>query len=405
MKKIISIGVVLTLMLSLLPIGTVSAVTDGETVTKLVNVAKNKPVSTEHSRDESYDPQAIVDDNVSNNNFWYGYIDSTVKPNITIDLQRRYPIEKLRIFDRGNSAMPTRGEFEIWGADREDFSDARLLFELNDNSVFPEKLDYVIELSEKPVCRYVRYQAKNAAVVYLREIQVFSTVTATEISREAATYTTTNLGGGSSMAGDQLVDGDFTDSSALYLKNQGSDENLSGYFSTFTIDLGTNKYVDMIEMYNRRGGGATSGDYRGYFTVYGSNEGTITDFTGLSPDGATAYSKIDKAAFEALTQTDGTTPVYKALSGIPIAVSDYTAQDGSVYNAFPNRASDSDRACYQVTLDNSEAYRYLTYRKNKTAIGSGYNLVQIVEFRAYQINPEIYNITCENGKVILDCSD
>ena len=403
MKKILALGVILTLLMSALPFTCVAAET-GDTVTKLVNVAKNKPATTEHSRSESYNPNVITDDNLTSANFWYGYVDSSTKPYITIDLERRYKIEKIRIFDRGDVTMPTRGQFEIWGADKADFSDARMLFELNDNSLFPEKYDYIAELGEKPVARYIRYQAKNAAVVYLREIQVFATVTATEITRKANTYTTTNIGS-TGMGGDKLVDNDFGDSSAIYLKNVGNDESMSGIYSSFTIDLDSPKHVDMIEMYNRRGGGATDGGYRGNFTLYGSGDGTIKDFTMLSSDGVTPYGKIDKTAFEAILAEDGETKVYKKITSIDSAVSDYTAKDGSIYCAFPNRADNDDRACYQTMLSGGETYRYLTYRKNKTAIGTGANLVQIVEFRAYQIHPEIYDISYADGKITLEFSE
>lgn len=404
MKRILSISMLLVFMLSVLPVGQAAAeATTGETVTKVVNVAKNKPVITEHSRSDSYDPQAIVDDNVANSNFWYGYVDSSVRPNITIDLQRRYPIETIRIFDRGDSTMPTRGEFEIWGADTENFSDGRLLFELSDNSAFPEKFDYIIELNDKPVCRYIRYQAKNAAAVYLREIQVFATVTATEISRNATTYTTANLGA-SSMGGNKAVDGQFNDGNSMYLKSGPGEANFPGIYSALTVDLGSVQHVDMLEMYDRFVEGSNNNDYLGNFTIYGSNEGVITDFTATAPGSANAYQKIDKTDFEALTREDGTTCVYSALAGIPSAVSVYTANDGSTYTPYPHRANQDDRSCWQATLNNTESFRYLTYRKNK-ASETSWNFVHMSEFRAYQFRPEIFGITYADGVITMDCSE
>ena len=404
MKRILSVSMILVFMLSLLPAGTVSAeATVGETVTKLVNVAKNKPVTTEHSRSESYDPRAIVDDNVTTGNFWYGYVDTVTKPHITIDLQRRYPIEKIRIFDRGDTTMPTRGQFEIWGADCEDFSDARLLFELADNNAFPAKFDLTVDLSDKPVCRYIRYQAKNAAVVYLREIQVFATVTATEISRTATTYTSTNLGS-SSMGGSRAVDGMFNDGNSMYLKSGPGEANFPGVYSTLTVDLGTEQHVDMLEMYDRFVAGSNNNDYLGNFTIYGSGEGTVTDFAATSPDGVTAYQKINKAAFEALSADGGVTKLYTALAGIPSAVGAYTANDGTTYIPYPHRANEADRSCWQSTVDNTQPYRYLTYRKDKTS-ETGWNIVHMSEFRAYQFHPDIFDVTYEDGTITLDCSE
>lgn len=405
MKKIISLGVLLALILSVLPINTAVAAS-GETVTKLVNVAKNKPVLSKHSRSESYDPNVLTDDNVTNANFWYGYVDASVKPNATIDLGRRYKLEKIRIFDRGDATMPTRGQFEIWGADKEDFSDGKMLFELNDNSAFPEKYDYIAELPQKPVCRYVRYQAKNAAVVYLREIQVFANVTATEISRNATTYTTDNASAG--MGGDKAVDGLFTDGGSMYLMSRSdASKKAELYYSTLTIDLGEAKSVDMIEMYNRVKSGGDNAGYKGNFTLYGSNESTITDFEAVHTESEKKYAMLKNSELEAIKKADGVSVVYKKLGGINGSVSTYTAKDGSTYSSFPSRANEDDTETgFQSTLDNSEKFRYITYRKNTTAPTDGtYHFVQLAEVRLYQIHPEIFDISYDGSKITLDCSE
>ena len=399
----------LTLILAAMLMNTVClalnvfAADTGETVTRLVNVAKNKPCVLLGALGGGT-ADAVNNDNMA---------DSVIIPaagtadkgTIGIDLQRRYPLEQIIIYDYDNESgigSAARGQFEILCADTENIDEAKVIFELNDaeNTEFVANGRYTITLGDKPVGRYVFYRSKVAgAMCAIREIQVFASVTAVEISRNAQTYTTSNLGA-TTMNGSKAVDGKFEDSNSMYLKVMPN--FCSTIYSTFTADLGTPKYVDMIEMYGRPGITYNTSVYHGYFGLYGSNDGTVTDFSLVPPGGLLPYGEIDKAAFEDLTQEDGATRVYERLAQIPAGIRSYTTQgDSYTYDAFPDTTLASPKA-YQTMLDSTRQYRYLTYRKTAA---NGAHMVYMSEFRAYQIKPEIYDIFVKNGKIIIDFSD
>ena len=67
------------------------------------------------------------------------------------------------------------------------------------------------------------------------------------------------------------------------------------------MDLGEAKSIDMIELYGRKAG--TNRDMDGNFKVYGSNDGTVTDFEAVPEGSATPAGQMPTAEFEALGYT------------------------------------------------------------------------------------------------------
>lgn len=386
MKKIVSIFMAAALLFAA---AAVPASAEEVTVRKkMVNVAKNKPITSDTNRSpDSHLPHEAVDDEVESkaNNFWFGYT-AGQRASFVLDLQRRYPIEAIRIFDRADAPTPNRGKFEIWGADQADMSDKRLLFELNDNDAFPAKGDYLITLSEKPICRYVQYLAKESAVVYIREFQVFASFTATEISRGVKTWTAGNHGG---CEGSKAVDGDYGSAYATGALSTPAGDDI---YSSFTMDLGEAKSIDMIELYGRKAG--TNRDMDGNFKVYGSNDGTVTDFEAVPEGSATPAGQMPTAEFEALG--------YTAIADFSHATYEYVCSDGSKYEPYPyyNYQTDPHPYPWQMMVNRDEVYRYLTHRKTAAKA-----IAQFSEFKVYQINPELQNICMDNGQLVLEFSD
>ena len=315
---------------------------------------------------------------------------------IGIDLQRRYPIEQVVIYDydSGSETSAARAQFEILGSDTNNIADATVIFTLNDatNESFIANGRYVANIPGAPAYRYVFYRSLvTGAACALREIEVFSTVKATEISRNATTYTTNNIGS-SGMDGAKAVDGLYNDSNSLYLKtvptSDASYGTLGGYYNTLTVDLGAEKNVDMIEIYGRPGQTYNTDNYHGYFTLYGSHaDGTVTDFEALY-DENTVCGKIPKSTFESLTCSDGTTKAYTQIASQPANVRRYTTADGYTYDVFPNTTLQAP-ASYRTMVNRETPFRYLTHRKIAT---NAYHMTYIGEFIAYQFNPEAYDM-------------
>ena len=318
---------------------------------------------------------------------------------IGIDLQRRFPIEQVVLYDyqnaSGTEASAARAQFEILGGDTKNIDEATVIFTLNDttNESFIANGRYVANVPDAPAYRYVFYRnLVPGASCALREIEVFSTVKATEVSRNAKTYTTKNLGS-STRTGNKAVDGLLDDGNSLYLKtvpknNTAEYPTLGGYYNTLTVDLGTSRHVDMIEIYGRPSINYNTDNYHGYFALYGSHkDGTVTDFESLY-DEETSYGKLSKNTFEALTQSDGTTKAYTQLALQNANVRRYTTTDGYTYDVFPDTTLDAP-ASYRTMLNREASYRYLTHRKTVTNTNQ---MTYIGEFIAYQFNPEAYEL-------------
>lgn len=368
--------------------------TEAKTATaKLVNVARGKKAVSYGGLVGGTDTN-ITDDNYNTRNT--GPKDTEQYGAITFDLLRRYPIEKIVIFDNGSDY---RGQFEIWGSDTYDnvnkiISGGEKLFELNIaaddaeqnlSEIFPQNGEYTINLTDKPAYRYICYKSKVKGAAYnIKEFEVWATVNATAVSTNCKTHTTPNLES-TSTTGDKAVDG-LLDGNYFCCKNGGSGYSTGTYLSTFTVDLGSKKNIGMVEIYGRQGVQYSYSD--GLFILYGSNDGTVDDYTKSATEGGAAYGTLAEADFEAL----GYTELYK----MSIATSSTTLNDGTTYYPYPKNTSATPLS-WSITLNNSTAYRYITHRKT----GTGYN-GQFSEFIAYELNPDVYGLTkaTERGVVV-----
>ena len=350
------------------------------TKTEIINVAKNKPVITEYDRNaESYPGKEITDDDLRSGSFWFGFSESE-KASAVIDLQRRYPIEKIRIFDRCDAVTPYVGQFEIWGANKADFSDGRLLFELDDNDAFEQDGDYTVAFQNKPTVRFVKYLAKRSGAVYIREIQVFAKATMTEVGGEKSVVTHKTYSG---YEGQKAIDNNFDTAYAT--------SAYSGEYSAFTLDLGESKNIDVVEIYPRKA--ATSRSIDGNFKIYGSRN-AVSDFTVIPEGSLQSYAQMNKDDFENLG--------YDVLADMSYANEVYTLSDGSTYEPYPlwDNANKANFGCYQTTVNREKAYRYFTHRK--TASNSQ---AQFSEFMLYQLNPDLYEVGMDNKNIYLGFSE
>ena len=374
--------------------------------TKLVNVAKNQNVIALGGTNAG-SPDYVCDDNFTNR--WIGPHASNVEkqaPTLTFDLQRRYPVESIIIFDNKSDGVTSvnRGRFQILGSDTPDFAEKAVLYNADIaaedlDTVFPAGSEYCITLSERPAYRYIRYQAKDKGYLNVKEIQIWANVNVTEISRNCATYTTPNLNETTSTgakAVDGKIDGGYYGTKKL--------EKYPDYFSTFTVDLGSAKHVGLIELYGRKAARNAYAD--GYFTLFGSNEGTVTDFTQSATEGGTAYAAMREAEFATLGYTQIVTHAGGALTALLNAYT-FAGAGNDVLAAYPKYALSADSKLvydpypwfdyqhaetvepYTTMLKNTETpYRYLTHRKTNNGL-----VAQFSEFRAYELNPEAYAVT------------
>ncbi len=398
-KKGLPLILAAALLLTTSPTAIGFALTELPMETKLVNVAKNQNVIAMGGT-KNGEPGNVNDDNFVDSR-WIGPSPGNVEnqaPTLTFDLQRRYPVESIIIFDNESDGVTSvnRGRFQILGSDTPNFDESAVLYEADIaaedlNTVFPVGSEYCITLSGRPAYRYIRYQAKDTGYLNVKEIQIWANVNVTEISRNCTTYTTPNFQAASN-TGDKAVDGKLDND---YYGCKAVSE-YPGYFSTFTVDLGSAKHVGLVELYGRRN--IQNLDADGYFTLFGSNEGTVTDFTQSPAEGGTAYAAMSEADFAKLGYTQivkhiGRLNAYPfagtgngALASYPKYV---LSTDGKfVYNPYPKLTDDAPYS-YSTMLKNTDtAYRYLTHRKTVASY-----MAQLAEFRAYELNPEAYAVT------------
>ena len=401
-KKVLTLILAAALLCSFCPLQIGFAATAAAPETKLVNVAKNKAVVAASGGIKG-SPGNVNDDDWGTR--WIGPAElnlEKVKPTLTFDLLRRYPVEKIIIFDNvsdetfGNVTSLNRGQFEIWGSDTLGFTEKKLLFELDIPStdaslaaVFPAGGEYIISLADKPAYRYIRYISKEFGYCNIKEIQMWAELNATEVSRSCMTYTTPNLDS-EATNGSCAVDGKMVRDNGYYGTKVDA-TNYPGYFSTFTVDLESAKHIGMIEIYGRRKIINSYAD--GFFTLYGSNT-AVTDFTQSAAEGLAAYGALPKADFVKL----GYTPLWElntftkeyllanTASELDIYPR-YSTVDGiTKYAPYPTFTDDAPYG-YNIMINPQTPYRYITHRKTNANLAA-----QFGEFRAYELNPDAYGL-------------
>jgi len=372
-----------------------------------LNVARNKKITV--SATEYGSLENINDDDLLSGNYWIAYRDSVGAEKyygenwFTVDLEKRYPIEKIVLFDRGGTDTSSmRGSFKILGANKSDFSDGVELFSTSDLSAeefeefFPKNGSMTLNLPDKTPYRYIKYQKFNVTAAQIREIQIFATVTATNIARNKATYSTPSFDSvqgnsySASYGHERLVDGDLTtnwQSAASDNTTYFGGEKIGSHYASATLDLGAEYPVDAVRLYAAQN--AAEAD-RGYFALYTSrNPVTANDMSDLQAD-TKRYYNLTHSELTALTDYDYTPLVYS--NSAPQSVS---LSDGTTYVPF-----ETSPGGYTLALNAESPFRYLTYRKTSTA----YQGV-LSEIKAYVINPFVSQTDVDYNNITVSFSD
>ena len=407
MKKILSLAICVIIMLSSLCFNVSAAVTPVATSDVYVNVAQGKGVTSDftmgttasnyikpfNTTDKLTDGYLSAKD-TNGANIYYAMCtdvdgDSILrntsgtkgKPYFDVDLGRRYAIEKIVIFDHNDGTYTkNRGMFNVYGSDSVDFSDKELLYSmskteenntitLDDGTTFARGGKLEINLDKKPFYRYIRYENTVESAYYMTEFQVYSTVKATEVSRNAvvtgdANYQPAKTASGIVMKADHLTDGDLGNTSGYYLVGGKSTK------AQFSIDLESPKHIGLIELY------------------------------------ASDYSSVGSAAIQ--PHTDGRFEVYGVKednSEVKVEEFKYNRESyAGVVNPYgaveANGVRKNYRGPWGFTLDGSTAYKSIVYKKNTNASSSGHATIALNEFRAYEVHPELVDAKADNERQI-----
>ena len=391
--------------------------------TKLVNVAKNKKVTVSDGSGAT----ALTDGKYQNGNQWVAQgLDETETapasaPWATIDLGRRYPIEKLVIFDSGNSSnKKVRQQFRIYGSNDPDFNSKEEIYYTNEteNITFPEHGGFVINLPEKPVYRYIRYQGLYKGEVIVREILVYASVKASEIDLTALADSamSTTIKNYSNVEGIDraklVVDGKALTGSSGWNAGQHEESISTSVYHAFSYDLGQKYPIGIVELYVGKSV-SDSTKWGTQLAFYASNSGVdIYDATTTVGEETKYYAQLNSAQWVATgqVQIDAEHDVYNnfpANYGGVEATSDtlkwprFKLSDGSYFDPVPyntNATTEDECVPYQATVADETPYRFLTIRKTAA------DLFGIDEIKAYVINPEAYDVsaTSNTARIVMN---
>lgn len=385
--------------------------------TKLVNVAKNKKVTVSDGSGAS----ALTDGKYQNGNQWVaqGIAETETTPAVapwaTIDLGRRYPIEKIVVFDSGNSANKTvRQQFRIYGSNDPEFNSKQEIYYTNEteNITFPENGGFVINLPEKPVYRYIRYQGLYRGEVIVREILAYASVTVSEIDMTGLadtdiSTTINNSGKGEAIDKAKLaVDGKALNGTGQWHAGAAV---TNGIYQGISYDLGEKYPIGLVELYVGKSASTTKNGTQ--LAFYASNSG-IDMYDGTITVSGTEkyYAKLTPSEF-ATVQT--LMDEHDVSSNFPANYGGYEKDftdwlrfklsDGSYYDPVPfNKNATTEEECmpYQAaTVTDNTPYRFLTIRKTAA------DLFGIDEIKAYVINPEAYGISATKNTARIVMND
>lgn len=325
----------------------------------LLNVAQNKPISSNQPESDEFPVKNLVDGNTKTFTVPSGG-DST-KTEFVIDLQRKYNIEKLEIYSRfdGAADMLGRQYFQFIGANNSDFSDGVVLGYMNEQNdeVFPSSGCFTSVPDKKEAYRYIKFKRTGGGYYGYSELCVYAYQTVTEVSRGKKVVTNS----GSAVSGDKAVNGTNNNSMDGWVNDKGTEYNY------LAVDLEKTMPIGMIEMEGRN---ITTENpaTRQNIAVYGSNN--IDNITELT-------SKAN------LTEADG----YKKFFGIGV----FTNYNTFPYGKYPE--------LYRTACSESESFRFITFR-NTTLHCSAYG-----EVRAYVVNPEVLSVVCDEEYIYISFSD
>lgn len=361
--------------------------------TELVNVAECKPIVSSHPHThtiEGWEITNLTDGDRSTFTVSEFGPDVAGQESFTIDLLRRCKVEKIEVFDRYDYDVSTgRANFDIIGANNEDFSDAVTLGSLGstDDVLFPHGGAYTIELDSKDAYRYIKFQKTAPGDYQYAEIKVWANQTVTDIARgtKADKIITDALNDNSHWVYDFAPpEAAFDGETATFWLEDGS------AYRYYRVDLGKPYHIGMIEMTPRdMSADGSVGDIWGkkYIKLYGSNT-DATDNTIFDPYSAPPTdAEAEVLGFKKLAQVGADNPV----DGDMVFPSIWVPQGTEDVNGNPGK--------FQATVDDTEAYRYITY-KHYMSLGAS-----LSTFSLYVVHPEVNSAEIAGDTVYVNFSD
>ena len=282
---------------------------------------------------------------------------------VTVDLGHRYKIKAIELLhvDGGNGT--------VYVANQPDGSDKESVGSLSWSKSFNAELDGTLPY------RYIII--KGGAWATYRELKVYAEQTVTEVSRNKPAEANKETVYGSVVFGaSKAVNGTNLDNTDAWVAEGATADAPCHYLA---VNLEMPYHIGYIEMQGRNG--ADQINYRQDIGIYGAN--TFTD------ENKQAYLTTEK-----ITDT---------------SVANRLAWIGETYqyptDAFPFPAYDASNpegTTYKTTVNDSEAYQYIVYKKESVkwmlpaAVGS---------FKAYVVNPQIFECVYENNSIRIEFSD
>ncbi len=371
-KRLLNLFLISALSLSMLP---VSAETSEASETKRItlNVAQHKPVTVfpaDNVDMASYPPSNMTDGFVINS--FHAPLAGNVKNTISVDLLRRYNVNKIELYVRHNGEETVaRKNFRILGSNDKDFADYDILGgigETGDDNLFPNNGKYTVDLEGDRSYRYIAVERTADGWYLYAELKVYADVLITQVGEDVTAHSAAgSYEGFESMNAAKTVDGNIE---TLWLTDY-----VVGVNHDLTVDLKAEYPIEVVEL------GARSN----YATCHLHNFAEIYGSTDVISD-----DEINQTTY--LTKEQG----YDKLGFIG---SDET-QDG-IDNQF--RAEEDGHYYFRETVVNERPYRYITLKRQGNA-GSG-GASSIAEVRAYVIRPEVQKFSISSQYLYVSFSD
>ena len=363
------------------------------TKTELVNVANGKPVFSSDP-----DTHTVADWAVSNltdgdrGTFTLSEFgpDRAGAEAFTIDLLRRCKIEKIEVFDRYDYDVSSgRANFDIIAANNDDFSDAVTLATLGatDDALFPHGGAYTVTLDGGSAYRYVKLQRTAPGDYQYAEIKVWAEQTVTDVARgtKPDRIITDALADKSHWIYDfappeAAFDGDTT---TFWLEDGSA-------YRYYRVDLGKPYHIGMIEMTTRDMSADESiGDIwsKKYIKIYGSNTDDVTSSIFDPYSAPPGDSDALDIGFKKLAQVGADNPI----DGEMVFPSMWIPAGTEAENGRPGK--------FQSTVDDTEPFRYFTY-KHYLSLGAS-----LSTFSLYVIHPEANSVSIDGDSIFINFSD
>lgn len=331
--------------------------------TVYTNVAQNKPFYTSDT-DTDASNAAYVIDGIANDKFWIpkSKRSDTTETYYTIDLTREYKVDKIEVYDGGNSDSRHRTNLSVMGShDNANWVTLDSIGNSEDSEKYPQNGRWDIYLNGEHY-RYIKVASgyNTTWLPYLREIKVFAEQTVTEVSRNrpataCGSYSET-------FAPSKANDGiNLTSTNSTWVRNWGE---ASGHKCWWRVDLGSSYNIDYLEIEDR----TNIENQKAFFEVVGTNSVSTADET--FPEG-----------------------VY--LAGRPVTG---VGASGTLHKL--ETTSFPKGGMWQSSAKVGGAYRYIVWKSLLTGQSSG-----LAEFRAFTVNPEIYELNIGEGSAEVVFSD